>query len=243
MKLQPLQLSLTTILSLSALTTHAAVVNTGDQLTISTGISVFSSSGSPSITSGSYFAFDAGGNSSISSAEKISLSQGSSGIVIGQTTSPGASHDLPPTAGDTNELTAPWSFLGSTGSDYLSVAITGDTTSGLDLSGWSLVWNGNPDPILVGSGAWQPNCVNLGCSGTFSDGLAHFTWSGVYGDAYSLDYSATVPDGDPGFGRVPYYLHLEGVVNQAVVPIPAAVWLFASGLICLFGISKRNLKN
>ena len=29
----------------------------------------------------------------------------------------------------------------------------------------------------------------------------------------------------------------------STVLVPAAVWLFASGLICLFGISKRNLKN
>jgi hypothetical protein len=42
---------------------------------------------------------------------------------------------------------------------------------------------------------------------------------------------------DPVIG---YFVEYEGA---AVVPIPAAAWLFVSGLLCLIGISKRNQRN
>ncbi len=93
----------------------------------------------------------------------------------------------------------------------------------------------------MGGGAWQPlNCSELGCAGhTFTNGNAEFTWDGTLGDAYTLNYAATVPAGDPsGFGSVKYYLHLEGCVKT--VPLPAAVWLFGSGLPGLAGIASRK---
>jgi hypothetical protein len=35
--------------------------------------------------------------------------------------------------------------------------------------------------------------------------------------------------------------HLEGSVeNVSAVPVPAAAWLFGSGLIAIFGISRRK---
>ena len=56
----------------------------------------------------------------------------------------------------------------------------------------------------------------------------------------------TNPDGsfncDPsGFTcGVNYFLHLEGVVNAAPVPAPAALWLFGSGLLGLIGVARRK---
>ena len=64
--------------------------------------------------------------------------------------------------------------------------------------------------------------------------LCHVHWDGISGDAYSLDYAATVLAGDPsGFGGTQYFLHYEGIVTVKPVPLPAAVWLLGPGLIGL----------
>ena len=73
-------------------------------------------------------------------------------------------------------------------------------------------------------------------------GLATITCSTLscsHGNSYVLDYSGHVPfDGSSGFGGVHYSLHLEGVVSA--VPVPAAIWLFSSGLLLLAGTFKRK---
>ena len=53
----------------------------------------------------------------------------------------------------------------------------------------------------------------------FVDGVAIITCANdcAVGDSYKLEYSATVPDGDPsGFGNVKYFVHLEGIVSEGV---------------------------
>ncbi len=242
MKKTALSTAVLLALGLTSVVAHAATVNTGDQLTITAGQATSVNNVITSFT-GSYFAMDSNKDSKIQQSEKTALSQGTTGLVIGVTTAAGASHTGVPVAGDTNAIDAPWAFFGNTGSDYLKVAATGSTASGLNMSGWTVTWNGIA-AIPMGSGAWQPlNCSALGCTGhTFTNGNAMFTWDGVYGDAYSLNYAATVPVGDPsGFGGVQYYLHLEGVVNP--VPLPAAVWLLGSGLLGLVGVSRRKRSN
>lgn len=219
---------------------QAAVVNYGDRLTLDAGAYAYDSFGNiTAVAGGSYFAVDTDNNSTIATTEKILLSQGTTGIHIGIPTSPGASHTGNPLPGDTNEIDAPWSFFGNTGSTFTTVGITGSTTAGLDMSGWGVTWNSIP-VIPLGTGAWQTGIgPHTGATGTFIDGIANFTWSGVYGTAYSLDYRATVPDGDPsGFGGVRYELHLEGVVNA--VPVPGAVWLLGSGALGLLGVARRK---
>jgi hypothetical protein len=230
----------------------AAAVNTNDTLTISSG-----TTGAPYgyVTGGSYFAMDANGDGFWKPSERTALVQGTQGIIIGVTQSTGTSHGGSPSGTEGGTIDAAWSFFSNTGMDFTTSAITGDTTTGLTMSGWTVTWNGIP-AISMGGGLQNCGTATDGIcvqgtndfSGTFNNGtgIASFLWSGVYGTGYTLDYTAVVPKADPsGFGGVPYQLHLVGVVNEAVVsavPVPAAVWLFGSGLLGLVGIARRKKK-
>lgn len=219
---------------------QAAGVNSGDILHISSP--TFNTFGY--VSGGSYFGMDTNSDGKIAAFEKRGLYEGTTGLMIGSTTLPGAYHTGAPNSGDTGSIDLSWNFAGNTGTDYVRVPVTGSTTAGLNLSGWTVAWNSIP-AINMGGGAWQPlNCAALGCSGhIFTNGNAMFSWDGVYGHTYVLNYSAIVPAGDPSnFGGTAYYLHLEGTVQQAVVPIPAAVWLFGSGLLGLVGFVRRQKK-
>lgn len=235
--------SLAAVLGFSAIGAQASVLNMYDLLTLTAGVIAYDSSSNAYVASGSYFAMDYNANSKISGNEKNVLAMGSTGIMIGVATTPGASHSGNVTAGDANAIDAPWNFFGNTGSDYTTVGITGGTTSGLNMSGWTVTWN-TIASIPMGSGAWQTatGAGHSGAPGIFTDGIGNFTWSGVYGTAYTLDYRATVPIGDAsGFGGVQYELHLEGIVYPSI-PVPAAAWLFGSGLVGLIGVVRRNGK-
>lgn len=230
MKLQLLQLSLTTVLSLSALTAQAAVVNTGNQLTINSGIYSVAPE-EPNVT-GSWFAADTDGNSIISGSEKTALHQGTEGFIIGVIQGTGTpTHSGAPLPTDWNRITEPYTWFGNTGQEYTTSPITGSTETGLDFSGFNWPWNGIED-IPFGTGAWGVG---------YTDGIANFVWDGVYGHGYTLDYRTTVEDGSPtGFGGVQFEYHFEGIVNVSAVPIPSAVWLFGSGLIGLIGVARRK---
>lgn len=207
-------------------------------MSITAGVTTYDGDGYPAdVVSGSWFAADINGDSLIAGTEKTALSQGYAGLVTGSTTSPGASHAGVPTAGDFNAITAPWSFFGNTGSDYLTAPITGSTTAGLDFSGWTVTWNGIP-AISLGSGAWGAG---------FSDGIAHFAWSNV--GLVSIDYHATVPTNDAsGFGGLQYALHLEGHFSTPegdVIPSPvpeaSTYGMMLAGL-GLVGLAVRRRK-
>lgn len=218
-----------TVLGLATTGAQAAMLQAGDLLNIDAGVQVYDGSGYQiDVSSGSYFALDSSNIMSISDAWKTAIIPGvDGGIRAGYTQSPGEID---------NTL-----WLGNSFPHYTTVAVTGGTTSGLDFSGWSLMeWN--MVPAALGSGAWTPlNCATEGvaCSG-YADGVAVFNWSGIYGDAYTLDYTARFPASDSNFGYARYFLHLEGVVTSAV-PVPAAAWLFGSGLLGLLnaGIRRR----
>lgn len=208
---------------------QAAMLQTGDLLTITAGVTVYDQYNNPvNVAGGSYFVCDCNGDLGIQNAEKIAMTPGSDGgIRIGSTQSPGAIDDY-------------YSFFTIPGRHYTTVAVTGGTTNGVDLSGWTMDWN--TVSIELPSRAWTPtNCATVGvaCSG-YVDGVAVFNWSGVYGDTYTLDYSSRVPTGHySGFGDVPFFLHLEGVVVSAV-PVPGAVWLLGSGVLGLLGVARRR---
>lgn len=228
----------TIISSVASLETQAVALNNGDVLTITTGQELYTS-GYITGFSGSYYGVDTNNDGNITNVEKVVLSQGTTGLVIGVTSSPGAYHPGTPVPGDSNAVTAPDVFFGNTGSWYFDIAPTGSTETGLNTQGWDWAWNTVYSTGLGGL-AWQPkNCASLGCSGyTFLDGVGRLQWDGVYGHAYTLDITSTVPNGDPsGLGGVRFYTHLEGVT---AVPEPASAWLFSAALLVMLGIAKKR---
>lgn len=219
---------------MGAMSAHAAVVNTGDILTINPGALDYYGYVLP--TGGSYFAMDTNGDGLFKKAERTAISQGTTGLKIGVTTAAGPSHDGNPLAGEMGTVDAAWGFFKNTGSHFIASPVTGDTTNGLDFSGWRVTWNFIPS-INMGGGMQDCGTSSDGicnqqlANGSFVDfsgvqnngtGKATFTWDGVYGNAYTLTYSAVVPKADAsGFGGVGYSLRLEGVVQQAA-PVPEA---------------------
>lgn len=217
---------------MGAMSAQAVTMVNGDTMSINTA--ALDSSGYVLATGGSWFGMDSNGKGGITKGERVGLSQGTTGIVIGAITTPGASHGGPVAGGDTNAITAPWEFFTNTGSDFTTVGITQTSATTMNFSGWSVSWNGIP-LIPMGSGAWGAG---------FSNGVANLTWDGNYGSAYTLDYHATVPVGDPsGFGGVTYALHLEGVVSAAPVPEASTYGMMLAGLGLVGFVASRRRKS
>jgi hypothetical protein len=60
---------------------------------------------------------------------------------------------------------------------------------------------------------------------------------------YTMDWSHLITAAENGFfaGNIADW-HVEGIGTIAAVPVPAAVWLFGSGLVGLVGIARRKQK-
>lgn len=238
-------------LGMGASTSASAALVNGDVLNFNPGVVQATSSGGSKVTGGSYFGMDADKNGTITLKERSALVQ-NDGLILGTTQSASGSHTgapgcTPPgtgtdpcTAGsETAGIDQPWTFFGSTGLDYTTNATNVLSASGntatVDFSGWTVTWNGIA-AIPMNSGAW----------GTNANGVADITCNVdcAVGDTYVLDYTATVPAGDAsGFGGVSYQLHLEGSIAAgavSAVPVPAAAWLFGSGLLGLVGVARRK---
>jgi hypothetical protein len=70
--------------------------------------------------------------------------------------------------------------------------------------------------------------------------IATYTFDG---NNFTLDYSWNAIDHNGGnpfgpLGVTEYNLHLAGTVSA--IPVPAAVWLFGSGLLGMIGIARRK---
>lgn len=220
------------ILAAAATSAHAVNLNNGDMLSITAGVPVFDANGNQTnVSPGSFFAMDLNADSKIQGTEKTQLSQGTTGITIGKSNTA------------LGEITAAWPFSGATGYDWVSTAITGGT-GGLNMSGWTVNWNGGNIDMGAG-GAWQ---VLNGAGGAmptsgYTNSTAIFGWDGVYGHTYTLDYTATVPSG--GFAGTQYGLHLTGTVTAgAIAPIPEAstygMMLAGLGLVG-FAVRRRKM--
>lgn len=211
--------------------------------------------------SGSYFLMDTNGSGThcLRNEGTLMAPGPDGGITIGTAQSASGSHTGIPNGSETAHIDAPWNFFGQTGMHFtsspVSVVTDSGTTKTLSFSGWNVTWSGIP-AINMGGGlqdcgtASDGKCVdaNVGdISGTYNNGsgLATITCSTSscsFGSSFTLDYQATVPRADAsGFGGVFYATHLTGTVTQAV-PVPAAAWLFGSGLVGLVGVARRKSK-
>ncbi len=185
-----------------------------------------------SIESGSYFSFGGGAYGTVPIL-------GEDGLLVGpaQGDTGSGSHGGKPVAGDVGAVTQPWDFFYSTGYDYLSPdngsgSFGGDTTNGVDMTAWTVTWNTLAN-IPMGGCSLGDIANNAGFSTCDQDrdgnddfvdsGTGTFEWSGVYGDSYTITYTAHVPAGDPSlFGSIPYDLVLVGKVTTGGPPGPTS---------------------
>ncbi len=220
-------------LSTIALSAQASLIG-NENLSINTGTGTVSTG-----PLGSWFAMEVqpGVLTYVSLTGKNGINLGTTQLANeGNSSTPGDTPFFPTTPTPPSfitNITQDWTFFGNIGTDQTTSPVTvfADNGNGnvlLDFSGWGITWNSIPN-IPLGAG--------------LSNGVATMTCigdCGINGVAYTLDYQAKVPSGDPsGFGNVNYTLHLEG--NVSTVPIPSALWLFITGLLTLVGFHKRHV--
>lgn len=177
-----------------------------------------------SIDAGSFFGMETGPGSW--SDTQIT---GLNGIVLGTAQAASGSHSGAPNGSESPNIDNPWAFFGNTGmhqtTSPVSVIAAAGGSASLDFSGWNWLWNTVSAPL--GTGA-DNGIATVTCALDCGDG-----------DSYNLSYLATVPLNDPsGLGGINYRLNLTGTVSA--IPVPAAVWLFGSGLLGLVGIARRK---
>lgn len=240
---------------MGAMSAHAAVgdLMTGDVLTISAGAQHTTAYGAPdAFATGSWFAMDTSAPYGIiAQGEQVLLAPGA-GITIGSFSSPG---NYGATVGDPNAVVATWSFNSNTGTNYFNsalagaVAPSGGVSTGVNMSAWDVAWATTPS-FDMSTGSWSvTNVGQVGMadvngattgSGVYGNGLAAFNWDGIYGHAYTLDYTATVPVG--GFAGTQYALHLTGNVVAAPVPEASTYGMMLAGLGMVgFAVRRRKL--
>lgn len=194
--------------------------------------------GATTVNTGSYFAMDTNADGFTNNERVVINAPGTDGGITLTGAQTGHGIDGPTEGsvdGDGNPIGTPltpgqidggWDFFGAHGWHTTSAApaIASDDGAGnvtLSMTGWTVHWNGGNIDMGLGANAIMTCAVD--CSS---------------GDTYVLDYAATVPTGS--FANVNYQLHLEGTISTAVIPVPAAVWLFGSGLLGLVGIARRR---
>ena len=191
---------------------------------------------------GSYFAMDldgsaqgtptsgVAGDTGFSASEKTAIVDLGAGIALG--------------AGQ-GFVDAPWAFSGNLGNhNVLGTGLTAIDNNHINMTGWNVFWGNPAADIDMGAGVASQDPRSVDSGGFFQVGnTANLTCTdaNVCGDGagYVLDYTAVVPSG--GFAGVAYTLHLEGTISEgSAVPVPAAVWLFGSGLLGLVGVARRK---
>ena len=168
---------------------------------------------------GSWFAMDTNGNG-VEVGEKTPIGS-FNGIHLGTSQAAGGSHTGGIDGTESPNIDAPWTFFGGTGMHQTTSPVTATAGGALQMAGWNVAWNGiSSIPLVQTSGSIA--CSTSSCSDSSS---------------YTIDASFHV--NGAGFTTVGYTLHTEGHVAEAV-PVPAAVWLFGSGLLGLVGVARRK---
>ena len=169
---------------------------------------------------GSYFSMDTNGDGNIM-GEKTAIGS-FNGLVFGATQGASGSHTGAPDGTESPDIDDPWNFFGNTGM-HQTTAPTTDNGDGTINLAWEVTWNGIPAIPLAATSATTLVCDTGTCSDSSN---------------YTIDGAFHV--GGAGFTSVAYTVHLEGHVAVSAVPVPAAVWLFGSGLLGLVGVARRR---
>lgn len=199
------------------------------------GLLGLSMSANAALVNGSVLNIGAGSSFEIIGYPIVQTITGFNGIVLGTTQSATGDHLGPIDGTESPNIDQPWVYAGNTGmhstASPTNVLSASGNTASVDFSGWRWMFYGIPGGINMGGGAWNGN----------PNGVALIT-CGVNcgsGDTYTLNYSATVPAGDPSsLGGYQYRLTLQGTVSA--VPVPAAIWLLGSGMLGLIGFARRK---
>ena len=155
-----------------------------------TAPTINASTGYVNATTGSWFAMDNDANSKIGAAERVGISS-LNGLVLGTAQLASGSHTGAPgcvapgtvlapctNAGENPNVDNAWGFFGSTGMHQTTSAATVLTAAGnsatVNLSGWSVTWNGIAG-IPMGASAWTPTSGGGAGAGTLTNGVANIT--------------------------------------------------------------------
>ena len=177
---------------------------------------------------GSYFSMDTSGDGIVQPGEKTPISS-FNGLHIGTSQLAVNSHSGSINGTELPNIDNPWTFFGGTGmhqtTNPTTVLSTGSTANGnmtavLNL-GWSVNWNGITNIPMVPIAD-----VTLVCDTTSCSNSSNYTLDGTY------------HVNGAGFTSVGYTVHMEGQVSN--IPVPAAAWLFGSGLMGLAGVARRR---
>lgn len=87
--------------------------------------------------------------------------------------------------------------------------------------------------------------INTGLFTNFPDGVDSYWTSTYYPDSENnMAFFFDIHNGQTGWGGLSNQYHIlavhDGDIGASVVPVPAAAWLFGSGLISLVGFARRK---
>jgi hypothetical protein len=142
--------------------------------------------------------------------------------------------------GDTATVTFSLSGIPTpTDGDSGAIALFGMDAAGLD----AII--GTPDNWTFNSGVDNPfvsDSLNNTDNGASSYTLTFDVGSSATLGTYLIDVILAGDDADVS-GDTRWYDATSFSVNVAAIPVPAAVWLFGSGLLGLVGVARRRRRN